>query len=220
MIVDLKFLKKEGMSVPYFIEEPKNAKKRIIFIGNSLTIHEPVEALGWNKKCGMAATNANHDYVHLVCRKLSEKYGEIAFSGLCCRDWEKDYTNDKKLAVLMDFAREFNPDIIVLRIGENFNREYLNKGIDPYIGFSSLVKEAKRISKEVIITSMFWTEDLLDNAVKKVAKEENIVFIPLDDLMKNKENMALGQYENQDVCKHPSDIGMKRIAERILKAIL
>ena len=44
---------------------------RILFVGNSITLHGRKDEIGWTRVCGMAASEAEKDYVHLL--KIKEK---------------------------------------------------------------------------------------------------------------------------------------------------
>ena len=69
------------------------------------------------------------------------------------------------------------------------------------------------------MTSLFWEWDNLDAAIKKVAYDNDVKYVYLTDLSKDKTNEAIGQFENRDVSLHPNDKGMKEIANRILGAL-
>ena len=53
-----------------FIYNNQNSKLRILFVGNSITKHAPKPSIGWNRDCGMAASSIEHDYVHLIVKKI------------------------------------------------------------------------------------------------------------------------------------------------------
>ena len=96
--MDFKYLKKgfddnDKVSSFYYLEGDKNADVRIMFIGNSLTIHELKPEIGWNKQCGMAASDINHDYVHIVYKNLLNKYKSVSICVCNAKEWELDYPN-------------------------------------------------------------------------------------------------------------------------------
>ena len=47
-----------------------NEKIRILFLGNSITLHETKPEIGWNHNWGMAASAEENDYVHIVLSEL------------------------------------------------------------------------------------------------------------------------------------------------------
>jgi hypothetical protein len=46
--------------------------ERVAFIGNSITLHGPKADIDWNGNWGMAATEAQRDYVHRIAKRLED----------------------------------------------------------------------------------------------------------------------------------------------------
>ncbi len=48
------------------------AKKgpRVLFVGNSITLHGPRPQIGWTNNWGMAASARDKDYVHLLQKRI------------------------------------------------------------------------------------------------------------------------------------------------------
>ena len=55
------------------VHEVVNPQKRVLFLGNSITLHEAAPHIGWNFNWGMAASSEEKDYVHIVLKGLREK---------------------------------------------------------------------------------------------------------------------------------------------------
>ena len=227
MSINLEFLNNQidaetQVSFPYYFDgTPKEkATYRVMFIGNSITIHEPKEEIGWTKKCGMAASDIDHDYVHLVYRYFLTKHPKTSICVFNGGQWELDFTNKNKLKPIINSVKRYKPDIVIVRIGENFNKDYIKQGIDPYIGFSNLVKGIKKTSENIYITSLFWKHDLIDEAIARVALDEFAIYVKINDLGSQRRYLAYDQYKNDAIyCGHPGDLGMERIAKRIIKKI-
>ena len=52
-----------------------SAIRRILFLGNSITLHGPKPDIGWTGNWGMAASSEDKDYVHLVTSALAQHTG-------------------------------------------------------------------------------------------------------------------------------------------------
>ena len=53
-----------------FLNEKDNADVRIMFVGNSITLHGVKEDIGWHNSWGMAASSEENDYVHRIVKQL------------------------------------------------------------------------------------------------------------------------------------------------------
>lgn len=211
---------KDNYPFPKYLEgiSPNQAKLKVMFIGNSITIHEINPNLGWNRLCGMAASSLENDYVHHVIRYLNQKEDRLSVYIYSGKLWELDYWEFKNLDYVLNEIKEYQPDIIILRIGENCYPNYLKYGHDIFPAFNRLVQYSKSVAKYVFVTSLFWKNDVIDDVILRATKENNAFYIDIGDL-NIPENKALGLFENVDVASHPGDLGMKRIAERIIDSL-
>ena len=75
------------------------------------------------------------------------------------------------------------------------------------------------IGVRVCITSRFWPNKKIDDAMKKIAEEEGWIFADLSTLANDNENKALNQFTDKGVANHPSDMGMQRIKDKIWEQI-
>ena len=194
-------------------------KRRLLFVGNSITRHGPKPEIGWENDWGMAASKKENDYVHVTVAMLEKIEGEIDYCIVNCGEWETEYYNEKVLEKYFD-VRDFRADTIIIRIGENiWNARDKFQEYSLEIYFEKLVKFfASCESARVIITGMFWPHEEIEASLEVVAKKMGVPFVKLDDLCVD-ENMAIGQYAHGGVCLHPNDEGMRKIAERIVCAI-
>lgn len=197
----------------------ENALK-VIFVGNSITLHAPKPEIGWNGNWGMAASKKENDYVHRVVQGLEEKFGPINYCIAQGAAWERDYPRGKEiLGKYYETARDFNADVVIIRIGENILNSMLQEvDCKPY--FEEMIHFfASNSSAKVIVTDNFWRKELLDNIIKEIAEENGYIFCKLHDLQDDERTMAIGQFEHKGVSIHPGDYGMECIAKRILKTL-
>lgn len=199
--------------------EPGAALK-VLFVGNSITIHEPNADLGWYGCYGMAASCRDNDYVHVAKKLIKEKYGSVSIAVLHASAWERSFWQSDALdRDDIRSAREFEPDVAVIRIGENAHT-FVTPKHDFKIGYERFVKYLCPNPKtKIIVTDQFWQCEKLDNPIKVLAAENGWQFVHIGDLGQSDENKAIGLFEHGGVASHPGDLGMKRIAERIAEHI-
>ncbi len=203
-----------------YTETAPDAKFKILFAGNSITIHDPAPDIGWHGNWGMAASAKEKDYVHVLKSMLSEKYGAFSMGVLQAAKWERSFWEDNALENDgIEAARDFDADIIVIRLGENahpFAKPERDFG-------AALEKLAAYLNKSgkarIIITDMFWQSEILDNPIRETAQKNGWTLVHIGDLGTKDENKALGLFEHHGVAIHPGDAGMKHIAQRIFEVI-
>ena len=193
--------------------------KRIMFVGNSITLHGVLPEIGWHWAHGMAASSKEKDYVHLVEQEVLKKAPDAAFCICQVANWEREYKNGQSVHPLYSAARDFGADIIVIRCVENCPKD----GLAPETFKSELDALIRYLDKEgkasVIITTGFWHHPL-DASLCQYAEENGLPCITLGDLGEDDAMKALGLFAHDGVANHPGDLGMKRIAERISEVLL
>lgn len=207
-------------SFPRYYEgvSPEKANLKVMFVGNSITVHEIRPELGWNHLCGMAASSLENDYVHHVIRFLKGKEDKLSVYVYNGKLWELDYYKFENLDYILNEINQYQPDIIIIRIGENVYPAYQKYGYDLFPSFNRLIEFSKQIAKHVFITSLFWKNDVIDDVILKATKENGAFYVDIRDL-EVPENKAIGLFKNVDVSNHPGDLGMQKIAKRIIKSI-
>ncbi len=193
----------------------------MLFVGNSITRHSPKPDIGWFGDWGMAASAKERDYVHVAVKLLEERLGKMDYAIVNCAAWERQYYQDEILSNWAE-ARDFFADIVVIRIGEN-----MHSAQDKFAAFPIAPHFAKMIeyftpnpSAKVVVCSLFWRQPIIDEAIRAVAQQKGYTFVSLGDLGENVENTAAKKFAHEGVAMHPGDLGMQRIAERIVEKIL
>ena len=200
----------------------KNAKKKIAIVGNSITKHGYAPQIGWFGNWGMAATSEDKDFVHLLKAKFEERYGEIDLLIAQASCWEGAETEDKESKLKEHYIPlvEFDPDILIVRLGENIQFHKtdsisLKKDFKYFMDFLG----ANNPNKQVILTGLFWSHKEKEAVITEIAKEMGYTFVFLQDLCNDPKMMAIGLFEHTGVAAHPGDLGMQVIADRIFDAI-
>jgi FMN phosphatase YigB (HAD superfamily) len=67
--------------------------KRVLFIGNSITRHEPAPDIGWYGSWGMAASCEKNDYAHVIISKFEEAGLPIEYKIKNIADFERAFWN-------------------------------------------------------------------------------------------------------------------------------
>ena len=196
----------------------RGGNKKVLFFGNSITRHEPNASIGWHGDWGMAASSKEKDYVHLVVAELDKKYGKVDYCIAQGAMWEWGYRNTEEvLDEYYSALKEFDADIVVIRIGENITAaKHLEVSCKPH--FAKAVDYLAGNAEKVIITDMFWYS-VYNDCLKEVCEEKGHTFCHLTDLEQDEKTMAKGLFEHQGVAGHPGDYGMQCIADRILAKI-
>lgn len=194
-----------------------NNSFKVLFIGNSITLHEYKPEIGWYFNHGMAASKPENDYVHLVVKMLEEKVGEVSYDVMNIGFWELDYKNED---LLNEYLKETESlyDLVIFRFGENIPKSdvdytVLDKMIQKMMEYY-LVSGCR-----LVVTDEFWQYSPVDKLFFGQCRKHGGQFITLSDLGYEDKYKAIGMTNHNGINQHPNDLGMKLIAERIFEGI-
>ena len=207
---------KHGEFIRFY--NPNGEGKRIMFAGNSITLHGVKEDIGWVNEWGMAASKKENDYVHLVMSDVQKSDPDASFCICQVANWEVNYKNGASVYDMYDVARDFEADIIIIRFVENcsvsdFDEVVFESEFGKFINYLNGTGKAK-----IIVTTSFWHHPG-DDAIRRIAAQNDYSLIELGDLGENDEMMAKGLFWHEGVAIHPGDKGMKEIAKRIVEKL-
>jgi alpha-galactosidase len=199
---------------------------RILFLGNSITLHGPSPKIGWEGNWGMAASSIDKDYVHRTLLGLAMVKGKMPeFKALNIADFERGYENYDPIAKLKDVI-EFKPDIIVVAIGENVagltteeKKASFKKHLLDLLGF---LKTTRGTGQPMIfVRSCFWANPTKDSILKEDAAAEGAAYVDISALAGDEKNYARSErnISHEGVAKHPGDRGMQAIADALVRSI-
>ena len=131
--------------------------KRVMFVGNSITLHGKLPSIGWDNEWGMAASAKENDYVHILMSKVDEAVPDSQFCICQVAEWERNYKNGGETYALFEEAAKFDADIIIMRFVENcpkdeFDSEAFKAQLDSLLDFLNGSGNAKIILTRVTIT--------------------------------------------------------------------
>lgn len=214
--VDSRNQLKESNVVRFYNLENNGLK--LMFVGNSITLHGKLSSIGWFNEWGMAASREDNDYVHIIMEKIKEKKSDSAFCVCQVASWESNYKNGEEKFNLYESARNFNADIIVMRFVENC----AVKDFEPVVFKNEMSKLLNYLNPQnkakFVMTTGFWHHPG-DEVIEEYAKENNYPIAKLGDLGDDDKMMAKGLFEHSGVAMHPGDLGMKNIADRIFEKL-
>ena len=198
---------------------PAGEGVRILFVGNSITLHGVRPEVGWYTVWGMAASSAERDYVHVTERAVLAEAPDAAFHICQVAAWERAFREGAALYPQYAAAREFGADIIIVRCIENCSHKDFDDG-DFKRALGELIDYLDKDKKaSLIVTTSFWPHPG-DGALREFATERHAPCIELGDLGTDDKMKAIGLFEHRGVANHPGDLGMQQIAERILAPLL
>jgi len=199
---------------------------RILFLGNSLTLHGPKAEIGWTGNWGMAASAQDRDYVHLLAAAISARTGGRLVVEPTPSDGTKSVENVLNIANILEreYATyeadkirkqlDWKANIVVLQCGENVPP----KGFDAkafHKSLQALLNDLKKSSDpQIFVTgNILWGNSGLDEIKRKVCDEDPAHRTFVDISVYQSDIPVNGPVG------HPSDAGMKLIADTLFAAI-
>lgn len=186
---------------------------KILYLGNSITLHGINHDIGWHWEWGMAASALEKDYVHVLNRMMEEDSGEtVDFLVRNIADFERapDTFDLEEYAEL----RDWQPDILVLRICENTPEEKVDAFGEAYL---RLIRYFTKEDLRIFAVGPFWKHDRKDEIIRRGGEEPGVQYVSLQHLHST-DYQAIGLFEHAGVAGHPSDKGMEGIAKAIFAA--
>ena len=194
-------------------------RPRVLFVGNSITIHESKPEIGWNADWGMAASAEEKDYVHVLTEMLRKVNPAVEAARINCADWERAFWTREEAMTNAAGAREWDADVVVIRLTENTLLQEL-EGRDYAAELAWLMDYFNPNGRaKFVVTDGFWPNPEKDLAAYRAAQMRNAAFVSLTDLGQRDDMKAIGLFEHSGVAGHPGDKGMREIAERLFAVV-
>ena len=192
---------------------------RVLFVGNSITHHDPKPDIGWDLDCGMAASCLENDYVHVVKKYILDTVPNASV-GIChVSDFEREFLTMNDLKKEFEGAVEFKPNLVIMFFGANVAWKWAEE-----VGFENatvIFGEAYERFRNTLAGDRdvdffhvqgFYNKPYLDKSKEIVAEKYGDTYVLLgDDIRFNTEYRGL--------YNHPNDAGMKAIADCLWEKI-
>ena len=198
---------------------------KILFIGNSITLHGKCSY--WPGEWGMAASAKEKDYVHLLIKKLRESGRQAEYSVINFFKWEiMDYDRDEALFMLDDLLKD-SYDYIVVQLGENISSVATLER-----DFCSLMTYLQKScpKENILVCSSFFIRDAADFIKESVCLEMGGQYVSFKDIrgiapyiagdnIEVKADDGIYHIRHAGVAVHPGDKAMEIYAERLFVII-
>jgi hypothetical protein len=184
---------------------------RILFLGNSITVHTPSPSIGWSGDWGMAASAASSDYAHVLAARIpGATLEERNISTL-----ETDPAQFDVRSIDSSFA--LAPDLVVVELGDNatdvagFRSAYA-----ALVGHLATLRGAT-----IVCMSTWWSSPLVDRAIHEACLSNGLPYVDISRLYSNPINRASAErfVPDPSVGIHPGDTGMRSIANALTLAL-
>lgn len=202
-----------------------------VALGNSVTCNKKDGELWWGN-WGMAATEADKDYVHLVADWLGEQCIEpVTTTVLDLKQWEVSKNRDKILKYYRGYFDE-DTDLVTIQTGENIT-EFKETLETDYMSFIKFIREEAPNAQILMLGEVLWPAEDIENAKKKACESYGVTFVDMKEFLKEYEKSyrsSVGikvkgadgknhKITNEVVAAHPNNKGMKCIAKLVIDKI-
>lgn len=193
-------------------------------IGNSITQHWVTEF--WWNEIGMAASEEDKDYVHLVANGLDQEDVDVVV--LCYYLWEVQAADRAETYMILDPYLSPDLDLITIQLGENADDTATLE-----VDFEELLRHIQKAcpKAKIVLIGEFWRDEAKDAAKRQAAMNCGVIFVDLSEMWGYPEYQAgmnaivydregnAHEITHQGVAWHPGDLGMARIAELVLESL-
>ncbi len=196
---------------------------KVLFLGNSITLHSPAPKIGWDGNWGMAASAKEKDFVHLLEGQIAkEAGGQPAVKIRNIADFERQLSTYDVQEGLQEELR-WQPDLVIIAIGENVATLTTDEAKAKFkTAFTGLLQAVKKSGRPTIfVRSSFWSDAAKDEILQTVCEAAGGLFVDNRQLSADPTNFARSErkLEHAGVAAHPGDKGMQAIADALWLAI-
>lgn len=196
---------------------------KILFLGNSITLHSPAPNIGWTGNWGMAASSEEKDYVHQLVARIHRATGarpEIRVRNIA--DFERTLSKYDLTKNLQEDL-EFGADLVIVAIGENAAKPSTEEARREFAeSFGALLRTVAREGQsKVLVRSQFWPDAAKDDLMRQQAEAARVTWVDVGKLAADEAHFARSErkFEHAGVAGHPGDRGMRALADALWHAL-
>ena len=198
---------------------------RILYFGNSITIHAPEPDINWYGNWGMAASDAAHDYVHLLTGDIAQAaHATPATMATMNADWEWNYMSPTYDWTTLQPQLDFKPTVVVVAIGENVVPLTTQASKTTFAtAFTRLIDTFKADGNPAIFVRSSFIADPTAGVMQQVANAEHVTYIDQTWVTNDPANHAYSEpyYANDwHFNGHPGNQGMSVIATSLYNSMV
>jgi hypothetical protein len=190
-----------------------------VFLGNSMTIHYPEPAIGWSGHWGMAASTLDHDYVSVATSMMRARGADASAVRANLSGFEQGRSLDELPDALPQ--RTCVLSALVIFVGDNARPG--KEGARQIHALVSALSQwgRARHAGALVVAGTWWGRADVEHELQAAARESGAVFVAMHDLQREDGNVAGHERSISDdgVAAHPGDLGMQRIAKRIVAVL-
>lgn len=213
-------------ALPAMAETANVERRSLLVIGNSLALHTPYQAIGWSGNWGMAASDADHDYAHVLQKLLQSKNtSPVDLTVKNKAKYERSFWLPDENDITADLKQDLaQADVIVVQLGDNVSdSDYTTYDFPKqYANLINTVSSGSKASAKLVCVGPWWANAKKESAIKDACvKARNGKFVKISDIGQAPLSKASSErtIENKGVASHPGNEGMKKIAERIFSGL-
>ncbi len=206
----------------------------ILAKGNSITCHgfneKTIKNLGWDRECGMAASDKEHDYIHLFCGMVQKYLPGRRVRLVIGKGGRPDIAMQT-----IEEEKKLRPDLIVVQNGEHsafkpesdlFEEKFdrLLTALKTFPGAPVIISiglwnpRCREEFRECTSPGHLTLAPVLEKIQRKLAAKHGIEFAPVSPYENDPENTGCGAVAG--VRWHPNDAGMRCYAKAAFEAFL
>lgn len=200
------------------------SQTRILFVGNSITLHPLKPEIGWDKLNGMAASSKENDFAHQTLEILGIDEKNAYIRNFYPFETDPDVAESHVRSLEPVFAH--HPAVTVLQLGDNvqfvWRRPWQVVNIYRFWeGYGALATAAAKNSGKLICLSTWWRSKIKDYVIRHHCEANGGDYVYIGDILTDPSNPDTKRqdYAHAGVDAHPKDYGMLKIAERVAQSL-